>query len=112
MTTPIETANPFHGIFAAAARTDLDGRPEGGFQPRDALTLEEAVLSYTAWPADAAFQGGSLGALRKGLLCDFIVLDRDIFACPIREAADAKVLLTAVNGEPVWQDPGVVFPEG
>jgi predicted amidohydrolase YtcJ len=98
---PIESPNPFHGIYAAVSRRDLDGHPEDGFQPQDALTLEEALLSYTSWAAEAAFQEETLGSLSMGKYCDLVVLDRDIFSVGLREIADTKVLMTVVNGVPL-----------
>jgi predicted amidohydrolase YtcJ len=99
---PIETPNPFHGIYAAVSRRDLKGFPEGGYRPEDALSLYEALLSYTKWPAEAAFQENDLGTLVPGKLCDFVVLDRDIFSIGLREIADIKPLLTVVGGETAY----------
>jgi predicted amidohydrolase YtcJ len=106
---PIDSPNPFHGIYAAVSRRDLDGLPEGGFQPGDAMTLAEALNSYTAWAAWAAFQGDSLGGLSVGKLCDMVVLDKDLFSVPERGIADLRPLLTVVGGEPAWADPAA-FP--
>jgi predicted amidohydrolase YtcJ len=108
---PIESPNPFFGIYAAVSRRDLSGRPEEGFQVGDALTLEEALLSYTQWAADAAFLGDSLGSLSTGKFLDMAVVDRDIFSVGAREIADTKALMTIVAGEPAYVDPSF-YPGG
>jgi predicted amidohydrolase YtcJ len=102
---PIESPNPFLGIYAACARRDLQWRPEGGFQPGDALTAAEALASYTVWPAWAAFAEGELGRLSAGCRCDFAVLDRDPLSTPLRELHGTRALLTVIGGSPAWASP-------
>ncbi|MDR1296292.1 MAG: amidohydrolase, partial [Deltaproteobacteria bacterium] len=84
---PIESPNPFLGIYAAITRKDLKGEPPGGFGPEQALSRKEALFSYTVWPARAAFASDCIGSLSAGKFCDFAVLDRDIFTCPERAIA-------------------------
>ncbi|MDR2386633.1 MAG: amidohydrolase [Deltaproteobacteria bacterium] len=96
---PIESPNPFLGIYAAVTRKDLKGFPPGGFGREQALSRLEALYSYTIWPAKAAFVSDKLGSLSPGKLCDFAVLDRDILTCPERAIAGTRVMSTVVNGE-------------
>jgi predicted amidohydrolase YtcJ len=96
---PIESPNPFLGIYAAVTRKDLKGYPPGGFGPEQSLSRMEALSSYTVWPARAAFASDSLGSLSVGKLCDFAVIDRDILTCPERAIAATRVLATVVGGE-------------
>ncbi|MDR2349588.1 MAG: amidohydrolase [Deltaproteobacteria bacterium] len=103
---PIETPNPFHGIYAAMERKDLKGLPPGGYLPEERLTLTEALLSYTKWPARAAFAENRLGSISPSKLCDFTVLDRDIFDVSPGDIADTRPLLTVVGGEEVYADKG------
>jgi predicted amidohydrolase YtcJ len=99
---PVESANPFLGIYAAVSRKDLKGQPKGGFFPAQALTRLEALSSYTVWAAMAAFQEKNLGSLEEGKFCDFTVIDRDLLTCPERAIASTRVLATVVGGEAVW----------
>jgi predicted amidohydrolase YtcJ len=99
---PVESPNPFHGIYAAVSRRDLKGRPPEGFMPQEALTRMEALKSYTVWPAQSASQGHNIGSLAVGKLADLAVLDRNPLKCPERELADIKVTLTAVDGQPLY----------
>jgi predicted amidohydrolase YtcJ len=96
---PIESPNPFLGIYAAVTRKDLKGQPPGGFGPEQALSRLEALASYTVWSAKAAFAQDSLGSLSIGKLCDFAVLDRDILTCPERAIAGTRVMATCIGGE-------------
>jgi predicted amidohydrolase YtcJ len=97
--SPIESVNPFMGIYAAVTRRDLKGFPKEGFLPEHALSRLEAISSYTVWSARAAFQENNIGSLSVGKLADFAVLDRDILTCPERAIASTRVLATVVGGE-------------
>jgi predicted amidohydrolase YtcJ len=102
---PIETPDPLKGIYAACARRDLLWRPKEGFRPGDAMTVGEALMSYTAWPAWACFCEGELGSLGVGKRADFAVLDRDLCETPLEELRHAKALMTVIGGCPVWTSP-------
>ena len=45
------------------------------------------------------------GRLEVGYLADLAVLDRDVFAHPTEEIADARVVATYVEGERVFTAP-------
>jgi predicted amidohydrolase YtcJ len=100
---PVESPNPFEGIYAAVTRRDLQGWPIEGFLPEQRLTRWEALASYTVWGAKAAFKSGRLGQLIPGALADFVVIDRDIMDCSVREIAKIKALKTIVAGETVYE---------
>ena len=95
---PVEPVNPYHGIYAAVARTELSGNPKGGWFPEQKMTREEALKSFTIWPAFAQFEEKLKGSLEVGKLADFVVLDRDIMTCPESEIKDAEALMTVVGG--------------
>ena len=42
------------------------------------------------------------GSIEVGKRADLAVLDRDVFAHPVEEIADASVMLTFVDGERVF----------
>ena len=101
---PVEFINPMFTFFAAVARQDADCMPETGFQIENALTRKEALCGITIWAAMANFEENQKGSLEVGKFADFVILDRDIMQCPIREARDAKALRTVLNGETVFKE--------
>lgn len=84
--------DPIKGIAAAVNSSD----------PRERLTVEEAVGLYTTAPAFAEFQEKEKGALAVGKLADFVILSRDIFTVRRDEIASLKVLKTFVGGRLVY----------
>lgn len=96
---PVESPNPFWGIYAAETRQDAEGQPSGGWFPEQSLTREYAILSYTRDAAYAAFEDEYKGKIAPGYLADFLVLDRELLTTPPRVFRDMKVLETYVGGQ-------------
>ena len=67
------------------------------------MTRQEALLSYTLWPARAAFQEKQLGSLEKGKRADLVLWDTDLLNCKPTEILTANVELTIVAGAIVYQ---------
>lgn len=99
---PVENINPMYTFYAAAARKDLKGFPEGGFQPENALSRENTLRGMTIWGAYANFEEKEKGSIEKGKLADFVILDKDIMKCAIDSVPGVKVIYTFVNGELVY----------
>jgi predicted amidohydrolase YtcJ len=99
------TADPMTILYAAVTRQTLDGKPEGGWFPEQRLDLETGLRSYTVNNAWAEGEEANKGMLRAGMLADFVVIDRDLFAIPAAQLKDAKVLLTVVGGRIVHATP-------
>jgi predicted amidohydrolase YtcJ len=92
------TANPMIILYAATTRQTLDGKPEGGWFPQERLDLETSLRSYTVNNAWAEGEEANKGAIKAGMLADFVIIDRDLFAIPPTQLKDATVLLTVVGG--------------
>ena len=99
---PVESVNPFEGLYAAVSRKDLAGNPPGGWRPQDKLSRLEALSTYTTWAAYSEFNEKRKGVLNPGKLADFAVIDRDLFTCPEDELKDIKVMMTVLGGEIVY----------
>jgi predicted amidohydrolase YtcJ len=99
---PVEEVSPFYTFYAAVARQDTSGFPEGGFNMKDALSREEALRGMTIWAAYSNFEEDEKGSLEKGKSADFIIMQDDLMKMPIQNVPNAKVKATYVNGEKVY----------
>ena len=73
---PIETVNPWHGVYAAVRRA-ATGVASAPWTPEETLTPETALWAYTLGPALAAGRR-DLGHLRPGAWADLAVLNIDL----------------------------------
>ena len=103
---PVESDNPFFGLYAAVTRTDHEGQPAGGWHAEQAMTLIEAFRAFTLDAAYAQHQETLLGSLEPGKWADFILVDRDPFAIPVADLWKVQVEQTWVGGEKVWSGVG------
>lgn len=99
---PVEPVNPFASFYASVSRKTLAGKPEGGYEPAQKMTRQEALKSYTLWPAYGAFIDNRLGSIAKEKMADFTILDRDIMTIPEEEILKTKVEMTVIGGEVVY----------
>jgi hypothetical protein len=100
---PVEDINPLYGFYAAVARKDLKGYPEGGFQMENALNREQALKAMTLWAAKSCFEEDSKGSIKKGKNANFVVTDRDIMTVEESKIPGTKVLETFIGGEKVYE---------
>jgi predicted amidohydrolase YtcJ len=102
---PVVTPSVLRGLFCAVTRKTKEGTPAGGWLPRHAIPLENALRHYTIDAAYASFEEAEKGSLEAGKRADLVVLSDDIFKGPPEALLKAKVLLTLVDGKPVYRDP-------
>jgi len=100
---PIEEINPLLTLYAAVARMDETGYPEGGYQTENALSREEALRSITIWAAKGSFEEDIKGSIEAGKFADFVILEKDIMTINQAEIPGIKVLKTYLNGELVFE---------
>lgn len=94
---------PIEGIYAAVTRRTLDDKNPDGWIPEQKITVDEALSAYTRGGAYAMFEEKNLGTLSVGKLADFVLIDKDLFKIPPPEIRDAKVLMTVVGGNIVYE---------
>lgn len=103
---PVESPNPFYGLYSAVTRQDHEGHPPGGWYPKQAMTMTEALRAFTLDAAYAAHQEDTLGTLEPGKWADFILVDQDIFKVDPGKIWKTQVLQTWVAGKSVYQSKG------
>ncbi len=91
----VEELSPFAGM-ERALRLGSQSLPD----------IESAIRAYTIEPAYLMRQEDRTGSLEAGKRADILVLDRDITSIPFAQLSQTKVLLTLLDGEEVWRDPG------
>jgi predicted amidohydrolase YtcJ len=97
---PVESPNPFWGIYAAITRQRADASDSAaGWYPEQALTLAEAFSAYTLGAAYAANAEDRLGKLAENYHADLIVLDADPFAIPPKYLLTITADSVMINGE-------------
>jgi predicted amidohydrolase YtcJ len=102
---PVEDANPMLGFYAAITRQDSAGNPGGGWMPRERMTRDEALASFTRHAALAAHAETLTGSIESGKLADLVVLSQDIMRIAPRQVLTTSVRQTIVGGEIVYQSP-------
>ena len=102
---PVEDIRPMYGFHAAVARQDAANFPEGGFQPEEAISRQEALSGMTWQAAYSIFEEQRLGNLEKGKKADLVVLDRDILQVGAEELRNTQILKVMIAGEWVFQTP-------
>jgi len=98
--------DPIIGLHNALLRQDTDGRPAGGFVPKERVTLEQAIAAYTLNGAYASFEEDVKGSITEGKLADLAVVRPDLFKIPPQEIHKAKVTLTIFDGREVYRETG------
>ncbi|HEX4384198.1 MAG TPA: amidohydrolase [Myxococcales bacterium] len=91
---PSPSMNPFEAMEVAVTREPAQER----------LTLARILAAYTKDAAWAAHE--ETGTIEIGKAADLIVLDRNLFKIKASEIHKARVLLTLLDGEPVYRAAG------
>jgi predicted amidohydrolase YtcJ len=94
---------PLEGLYAAVTRRTLDERNPGGWVPEQRIGVEDALRAYTAAGAYASFEEGEKGTLEPGKLADLALIDRDLTQVPPETLREARVVLTVVGGQVVFE---------
>ncbi|VAW01670.1 FIG00481917: hypothetical protein [hydrothermal vent metagenome] len=96
---PVERGDLRIEFYATIARAGLDGFQTDDWQPDQALSRQNALKSFTLWPAFASFQEDDLGTVETGKRADFSVFDRDLMTVAAKDILQAEVLWTIVDGK-------------
>ena len=86
---PVENISPILGIWAAVDRKNF---------PQEALTVEEALRTYTMNAAYSSFEERRRGSIEVGKLADFTVLSDNLIGMPPERIKNVGVEMTIVGG--------------
>lgn len=100
---PVESINPFRGLYAAISRQNEAGTQT--FEPQERISIQQALFAYTQASAFAEFREHEVGRLEPGFLADLVVLDRNPLTATPKDLLQTHVLQTVVNGETVYTAP-------
>jgi predicted amidohydrolase YtcJ len=102
---PVERGEPMIEFYAAVTRKSMKGFSGDGWHPEQAVSREQALKMFTAWPAYAAFEEKDKGSLEVGKLADLTVLSKDIMKIPEPEILTTTCAMTVIGGEIVFEAP-------
>ena len=105
---PVVDNNPFLEIYRAVTRLHNDGKPEGGWNPTQKLTLYEVLRSYTYGSSYGVSREDELGTLTPGNFADIVVIDKNLFDVDPSEIKTSHVDMTMMDGKIIYERKGNV----
>ena len=99
---PVEPLNPIASLYASISRKTLKGTPEGGYEPEQKMTREQALRSYTLDAAYGAFEEDIKGSITAGKLADFTIYSQDLMTVPEEDFLKTEVAMTIFDGKVVY----------
>lgn len=103
---PVENPNPLRGIQCAVTRKSLNGK-YGPYLLDQALSVGQALDSYTYAGAKASFEETVKGDICEGMAADFTVLEQNPFKTEDKEIGKIEVYATWLNGKCVYRKSSV-----
>ena len=94
---PVELPNVLGGMQCAVTRTTLHDHV-GPYLPEQALSVQEALDSFTIEGAHASFEEHVKGKIQEGMLADFVILDQNPMEVAVDTIQDINVCATYVGG--------------
>ena len=95
---PVETHNPFRGIYSALERKYRCDPKEKSWIPEQKISVEEAIKAYTINAAKGTRNENVIGSVTPGKKADLIVID-DFEHEPNEFWLEAKPYMTIVGGK-------------
>jgi len=99
---PCGPSNPYPGLYMASTRIDPLHPERGAFREEEKLTIEELIPMLTINGAKLMHTDDVSGSIEEGKFADLVVLDRNILKCAPEELVETRVLVTLLEGQPVY----------
>lgn len=109
---PVTTPDPLLEMQVAITRVPPDEPDLEPLLPKERLDLPAALDAFTIGAAYVNRLDRQTGSIEAGKLADIAVLDRDLFALDAGDIGDARVVLTVVDGQPVYDPDGRTADRG
>lgn len=101
---PVEDVSPIECFYASVTRKRHQSSDNGlELFPEQKMTRAQAIQSYTAANAYAAFEDEWKGTLTPGKVADIVVLSNDLINCSDEELLKTKVVMTMVGGKVLYK---------
>lgn len=100
---PVEPITPLASFYASVSRKTLKGNPDGGYEPAEKMSRDQALKSYTLDAAYAAFREDRKGSIEVGKWADITIFDKNIMTIPESEILETEVAMTVIGGEIVYE---------
>jgi predicted amidohydrolase YtcJ len=105
----VSSLKPLDAIQVAVTRQALDEPRRPPMVPEEAIDLPTALAGYTIGSAWANDLEKDTGSIEVGKAADLVVVERNLFEVSPLEIAKQKVLLTLLDGQPVYRDPAFAW---
>ena len=102
---PVIDPNPWPAIYSSVTRCASDGKPlaiEGA--ALQALTVEEALRTYTLGSAQAEGKSKIKGSLAPGKLADMVLVNSDPLSIDSDLLPEVRTVMTIAGGSVVWEN--------
>ncbi len=97
---PVEDVSPIECFYASVTRKRHQASNTGlELFPEQKMARAQAIHSYTASCAYAAFEEEWKGTLTPGKVADIVVLSNDLLNCTDEQILKTKVVMTMVGGK-------------
>ncbi|MEU6041223.1 amidohydrolase [Actinomadura sp. NPDC047616] len=100
---------PLTGIEVGMTRLDPTTTREEDLDqaawPKERATLPEMITSYTINGAHMIFAENERGSIEVGKKADLVVIEQNLFATPVTQISEKKVVLTLFEGKETYRGP-------
>lgn len=100
---PVESIDPYRTLFSAVARQEENGKPDGGWNPQERLSIADAIRCHTYESAYAEFAEKDKGTIEAGKLADLVVHSNDLLTIDPMEILKTRPVYTIFNGTIIYQ---------
>jgi len=105
----VSSLNPLDAIQVAVTRQGIEEPKRAAMVPEEAIDLATALAGYTIGSAYANNLEKETGSIEVGKAADLIVLSKNLFDVKASEIAKQTVLLTLLEGQPVYRAPELAW---